>query len=131
MVYRADHLLLDAGWRSPGYIHVAADGTIAAAGSDRIADAERIPGYVIPGMPNLHSHAFHRGLVGWADRLAPGFAVETLWSWRETMDRFMLTLDPDDMEALAAQAYLDMVRGGVTSADFSRRAPPPCLTMNI
>ena len=117
--YRADHLLLDAGWRSPGYIEVAADGVIAAAGPDRIADAERIPGYVIPGMPNLHSHAFHRGLVGHVDRLAAGFAVETLWSWRATMYRFMLALDPDDMEALAAQAYLDMLRSGFTSvAEF-------------
>jgi len=117
--YRADHLLLDRGWVSPGYIDVAPDGTIATAGPLLIEGAERIAGYVIPGMPNLHSHAFHRGLVGHVDRLAAGFAVETLWSWRETMYRFMLALDPDDMEALAAQAYLDMLRSGFTSvAEF-------------
>ena len=117
--YRADHLLLDAGWLSPGYLAVTADGLIAAAGAAPVAGAEGIAGYVVPGMPNLHSHAFHRGLVGWADRLAPGQAVETLWSWRETMYRFMLALEPEDMEALAAQAYLDMVRGGFTSvAEF-------------
>lgn len=117
--YAADHLLGEAGWLSPGYLAVGPDGLIAAAGAAPIAGAERIAGYVLPGMPNLHSHAFHRGLVGWADRLVPGRAAETLWSWRATMYRFMLTLHPEDLEAVAAQAYLDMLRGGFTSvAEF-------------
>ncbi len=118
-VYRAEHLLAESGWLSPGYLDVTPDGLICSAGADPLAGAEPIAGYVLPGMPNLHSHAFHRGLVGWAERLAPGRSVETLWSWRDTMYRFMLAIDPGDMETLAAQAYLDMLRGGFTGvAEF-------------
>ena len=69
---------------------------------------------MLPGVANLHSHAHHRGLVGYADRLASG-SMATLWTWREVMYRHLLALDPDDLEAYATLAYIEMLRRGYTA----------------
>ena len=111
----AAHLLLTHGWASPGHVVVDDDGTIVEA---RPGGAERpqltLRGFVVPGIANLHSHAHHRGLVGHADRMAPDVAA-TLWSWREVMYRHLLRLTPDDLEAYATLAYVEMLRRGYTS----------------
>ncbi len=111
----AAHLLLDAGWASPGHLVVDDAGTIVAtaAGPAALADT-RLSGYVVPGTPNLHSHAHHRGLVGHADRLAPGTAA-TLWTWRAVMYDHLLGLEPEDLEAYATLAYIEMLRRGYTA----------------
>lgn len=66
----------------------------------------------IPGMPNLHSHAFQRGMAGLAERRGP--ASDNFWTWREQMYRFALTMTPDDLEAVAAQLYMEMLETGFT-----------------
>ena len=66
----------------------------------------------LPGMPNVHSHAFQRGMAGLAERSGP--STDTFWTWRETMYRFALSMTPDDVEALAAQAYVEMLESGFT-----------------
>ncbi len=111
----AAHLLLDDGWASPGHVIVDAAGMIVAAARGPAASpATRLAGYVVPGTPNLHSHAHHRGLVGYADHLAPGTAA-TLWTWREVMYRHLLGLEPGDLEAYATLAYVEMLRRGYTA----------------
>jgi formimidoylglutamate deiminase len=114
-VIAAAHLLLAHGWASPGHVVVDDDGTIVEA---RPGVAQRpqltLAGYVVPGVANLHSHAHHRGLVGHADRIASN-AAATLWSWREVMYRHLLRLTPDDLEAYATLAYVEMLRRGYTS----------------
>ena len=111
----ASHLLLDDGWASPGHVVVDADGVIIEAAAGALPDAAlELAGYVVPGFPNLHSHAHHRGLVGYADRLAPGSAA-TLWTWRETMYGHLLGLEPGDLEAYATLAYIEMLRRGYTA----------------
>ncbi len=112
---QAGHLLLDHGWASPGHVTVNADGTIRDAAPGAAASADLVlSGYVVPGVANLHSHAHHRGLVGHADRLAWGSAA-TLWTWRETMYHHLLGLEPDDLEAYATLAYVEMLRRGYTA----------------
>ncbi|MBT8447410.1 MAG: amidohydrolase family protein, partial [Gammaproteobacteria bacterium] len=66
----------------------------------------------LPGMVNAHSHAFQRGMTGIGER-AGGEA--SFWGWRETMYRLAARVTPRDMEAIATQAYADMIRGGFTS----------------
>ena len=111
----AAHLLLDDGWVTPGHVVVDEHGTIQDAGGGRRANADlELSGYVLPGVANLHSHAHHRGLVGYADRLASG-SMATLWTWREVMYRHLLALDPDDLEAYATLAYIEMLRRGYTA----------------
>lgn len=137
----AAHLLLPDGWASPGYVITGEDGTIVEARQGTAQHPQlTLDGFVVPGIANLHSHAHHRGLVGHADRLSPG-APATLWSWREMMYRHLLQLTPDDLEAYATLAYVEMLRRGYTTVgefhyihhdrDGSRYANPVELSERI
>jgi len=66
----------------------------------------------IPGLPNLHSHAFQRAMAGLTERRGSG--SDSFWTWREQMYRFVERLGPDDLEAIAAQAYMEMLEAGFT-----------------
>jgi len=66
----------------------------------------------VPGLPNVHSHAFQRGMAGLAEARGPG--SDDFWSWRDLMYRFVGRLTPDDLEAIAAQAYAEMLETGFT-----------------
>ena len=66
----------------------------------------------VPGIANVHSHAFQRAMSGLAERRGP--ATDNFWSWRETMYRFALEMTPDQVEAVAAQAYVEMLEAGFT-----------------
>lgn len=66
----------------------------------------------LPGMSNLHSHAFQRGMSGLAEVRGPG--TDSFWTWREVMYRFVGRMDADDVEAVAAQAYAEMLETGFT-----------------
>ena len=99
--------LLPAGWARNVRLHL--DGGLIA----RIETyAAALPGetghaVVLPGLPNLHSHAFQRGMAGLAERR--GASADSFWTWREVMYRFVDRLTPDDMLAIAAQAYAEML----------------------
>jgi formimidoylglutamate deiminase len=66
----------------------------------------------LPGMPNLHSHAFQRGLAGLTERR--GASADSFWSWRELMYRFVERMDPEGLEAISALAYAEMLEAGFT-----------------
>ena len=66
----------------------------------------------LPGMPNLHSHAFQRGMAGLAE--IRGSASDSFWTWRDVMYRFVGRMTADDIEAVAAQAYVEMLEAGFT-----------------
>ncbi|HET7223672.1 MAG TPA: formimidoylglutamate deiminase [Rhodanobacteraceae bacterium] len=63
-------------------------------------------------MPNLHSHAFQRAMAGLAERRGPG--DDSFWTWRETMYAFASRIGPDELRAIAAQLYVEMVKAGYT-----------------
>ncbi|MEO9337311.1 formimidoylglutamate deiminase [Mesorhizobium sp. SB112] len=67
---------------------------------------------LLPGMPNLHSHAFQRGMAGLAE--TRGHSADSFWSWRDVMYRFALSMTPDQAEAVAAQLYVEMLEAGFT-----------------
>lgn len=67
---------------------------------------------VVPGMPNLHSHAFQRAMAGTAE--VRGLEADSFWSWRTIMYRTALSMDPDDVEAVAARLYMEMLEAGFT-----------------
>jgi formimidoylglutamate deiminase len=109
-----DYALLPSGWSrnvrietSGGVIaHVRADGTRGAA--------DRHEALVIPGLSNVHSHAFQRAMAGLSERRSPS-GQDDFWSWRELMYRFLARLGPEDIEAIANYAYADMLEAGFTS----------------
>jgi formimidoylglutamate deiminase len=111
--FHLETALLPEGWRRDVAVTVE-DGTITAVevGADP-AGAERLAGIAIPGLPNLHSHAFQRGMAGLAERR--GSSPDSFWTWREVMYRFLDRLTPDDVEAIAGLAYVEMLEAGFTA----------------
>jgi formiminoglutamate deiminase len=79
-------------------------------GSDRPKDAVFLPGVTIPGLANVHSHAFHRALRGRSES-GPG----DFWSWREQMYAVAGRLDPESYFALARALFAEMALSGVTT----------------
>src|SRR4029453_10917909 len=71
----------------------------------------RRAGPVGPAIPNVHSPAFQRGVAGRTGRSSPD-RDDSFWSWREAMYASLERLDPDAFEAIAAQAYVEMLKGG-------------------
>ncbi|MER9134892.1 formimidoylglutamate deiminase [Mesorhizobium sp. M0830] len=106
----AEQALLPNGWHdnvrlsfAKGRIMAVEPGATALAGDERHA-------ILLPGMPNLHSHAFQRGMAGLAELRGP--SADSFWSWREVMYRFALSMTPDQVEAVAAQLYVEMLEAG-------------------
>lgn len=91
------------------------DGRFTAVRPDtEPGSALRLPGVVLPGFANAHSHAFHRALRG---RTHAGGG--TFWTWREAMYAVAARLDPDSYRRLATAAYAEMAMAGVTAvAEF-------------
>ncbi len=114
-VYAFDRVLTPEGWLAPGRIETGIDGRILAVESGE--GGERIGGIALPGMPNLHSHAFQRAMAGLTERAGPG--ADSFWTWREVMYGFVSRLAPEDAEAIAAQLYCEMLKAGYTAvAEF-------------
>ena len=105
-------LLLAEGWARDVRVEIVdgAIGGIAAGVVPHSGEARHAVG--LPGLPNLHSHAFQRGMAGLAE--VRGETSDSFWSWREVMYRFLGILTPDDVEAIAALAYAEMLEAGFT-----------------
>ncbi len=118
----AKEALLPEGWRRDVLIEVLADGWIGIVKPNSEPAAtepgiERVHGPLIPGMPNLHSHAFQRAMAGLTEKAGP--SGDSFWSWRELMYKFLARITPEDNEAIATQLYIEMLKAGYTSvAEF-------------
>jgi len=110
----ARRALLPGGWTAGVRITADAAGTITAvqAGAEP-GGADLLRGVVLPGIPNLHSHAFQRAMAGSTERRGPE-GHDSFWTWRETMYRFARLLSPEDAEAIAALLYAEMLEWGFT-----------------
>lgn len=108
-----EHALLPDGWKTGVAIDIE-DGRIAslAAGVPPPPRAER-HWAAVPGVPNLHSHAFQRGMAGLAEGAAEAGEGD-FWTWRQAMYRFVDRLQPDGLFAIAALAYAEMLEAGFT-----------------
>ena len=106
--YRADHLWRTDGWQAQATFGVDARGRVTTTD----AAGESLGAWVLPGMPNLHSHAFQRAMAGLAERKGP--AEDSFWSWRETMYTFAAAIGPEAVQAIAAQLYVEMLKAGYT-----------------
>ncbi|WP_428426356.1 formimidoylglutamate deiminase [Pararhizobium sp.] len=102
--------LTPAGWQKDVRLTIKSGRlAIVEAGAEAQAGDERHD-ILVPGMPNLHSHAFQRGMAGLAEVRGPG--ADSFWSWRNVMYRFALTMTPDHAEAVASQLYMEMLEAG-------------------
>lgn len=111
----AAHAYLPDGWRRNVLLRWDAAGTLIEVTPDTDAPAgvARAAGPVVPGMPNLHSHAFQRAMAGLTEyRANPS---DSFWSWRDLMYRFALKITPDALAAIARWLYVEMLKCGYTS----------------
>lgn len=105
-----DQILLADGWAKNVRLTLA-DGCISAIekGAQKAA-GDQHHGLGLPAMGNLHSHAFQRAMAGMAEVAGP--SGDSFWTWREIMYRSVDRLTPEDMLAVAAMAYVEMLEGG-------------------
>jgi formiminoglutamate deiminase len=109
----------DLAWLADG-LH---DGVLIECEGEKIANvtrpaevpegARRLTGLVLPGLANVHSHAFQRALRGRSEPTQSGLA--DFWSWREQMYRLAGTLEPDVLFDLARATYVEMLLTGITA----------------
>lgn len=113
-IFAAD-ALLPTGWARDVLLEWDADGrwTRVQAGAVPVRRAHRAAGPLVPGMPNLHSHAFQRGFAGLAEFRSA--ARDDFWSWRTLMYRFAARLSPASLEVIATWLYVEMLEAGYTS----------------
>ncbi|MFB0872686.1 MULTISPECIES: formimidoylglutamate deiminase [unclassified Sphingobium] len=107
-----DRALLPGGWAENVRLGIRS-GTFASieANCAPLPDDER-HACALPGMPNVHSHAFQRAMAGMAEQR--GSTDDSFWTWREIMYRFLDRMSPDDVRAVAALAYMEMLETGFT-----------------
>jgi formimidoylglutamate deiminase len=106
------HALLPDGWARDVRIGIE-DGTIVSIQAETVPQAsDERHGPAIAGLCNLHSHAFQRGMAGLTERR--GRTDDDFWSWREVMYHFLARLGPDDIHAISALAYAEMLEVGFT-----------------
>jgi formimidoylglutamate deiminase len=115
---RAALILTPQGVLSDQVLEVGHDGRIAALRPARAAETHLLDlGAValVPGLVNVHSHAFQRGLRDRTEFVEAAHPEADFWSWRDRMFRTSLTLSPDEVEAISAQAFLEMALSGITT----------------
>jgi formiminoglutamate deiminase len=104
--------LLEDGWARDVRFRIA-DGRIAAIDRGvQAAAGEESHVVALAGMPNVHSHAFQRAMAGLTEIAGPG--ADSFWTWRELMYRFLERLEPQEIEAVTAFAFMEMLEGGFT-----------------
>lgn len=104
--------LLPDGWAQQVQIKLH-DGHIASLTTDTPPEAgDERHAIALPGMNNLHSHAFQRVIAGLTERRGP--SADSFWSWREQMYRFQTRIGPEELRTIAALAYMEMLETGFT-----------------
>ncbi len=112
----APHALLPGGWARDVLLVWDESGALVQvdAGVAEPPGAERAAGPLLPGLPNLHSHAFQRAFAGLTEYRG-GAAADSFWSWRDLMYRFALAISPEQLEAIATRLYVEMLHAGYTA----------------
>jgi len=104
--------LLPGGWSRD--VRLSIEGGRVATVETGVAatDTDECHAIALSGPSNLHSHAFQLGMAGLTE--IRGASSDSFWTWRELMYRFVARMTPDDVEAIAAQAYVEMLEAGFT-----------------
>jgi formimidoylglutamate deiminase len=121
-IYRLPSVYLPQGWTRDVKVTVL-QGMITTIDCGAPAELqegekiERIDGIVVPGMPNAHSHAFQRAMAGSAEYRSS--SRDTFWTWRQAMYALANRIGPDELQVVATQLFVEMLKAGYTSvAEF-------------
>ena len=111
----AERAWIDGRWQSSVLFEIDAQGCWSAITPDVVTPpqhARRLAGPVLPALVDAHSHAFQRAFAGMSERRTT--ESDDFWSWRERMYQVALRISPEQMRAVAAQLYVELLRGGYT-----------------
>lgn len=113
-------ILQNDGWKSDVLIETSENGLIKSITPNTTSiTGEQIKGFALPGFQNAHSHAFQYAMAGLAEVHDSDASHDDFWSWRDAMYKLALSVNPDQMEAIAAMLYAEMIRHGYTNvAEF-------------
>ena len=116
-IYFADQALMASGWANNVKIGVS-DGVIShIAANQNNQGCQLLMGPVLPGMVNLHSHAFQRAMAGLAEVCID--LKDSFWSWRDLMYALVAKLNPHQVRQIASYLYIEMLKAGYTQvAEF-------------
>jgi len=109
--------LTPEGWAEDVRVGIDQTGRIAAvetAAKPQTGNDVLTGRILLPAPGNLHSHAFQRAMAGLTESRGPD-GHDSFWTWRQLMYRFLGQLDPDQIEAIAALAYMEMLEAGYAS----------------
>jgi formimidoylglutamate deiminase len=106
MILQAETALLPEGWANNVRIRIE-DGRIAEVTTEAGGGGH---GVILPAPVNLHSHTFQRAMAGLSEARTAG--QDSFWTWRALMYRFLERLSPEDVQAIAAQAMVEMAEAG-------------------
>ncbi len=115
----AKQALTPTGWQHDVLIEIDPAGRIVTVTPKSPARGMRLD--LVLGAPaNLHSHAFQRAMAGLSEGRTgaagatqkAGATPESFWSWRHLLYRFLELLRPEDVEAIAAFAQMEMLEAG-------------------
>jgi formimidoylglutamate deiminase len=113
--YRFKALLQNSGWLENATVSLDERGKIVSVSQAPETNAS-FGGYALPAFQNAHSHAFQYAMAGLAENHA---GDDDFWSWREMMYALALNLNPDELKAIAALVYAELVRHGYSNvAEF-------------
>ena len=104
--------LLPEGWAQNVRVEIAGGRFTSLARDARPQEGDERVAVAVPGMCNVHSHGFQRGMAGLTEFRGP--EADNFWSWRTLMYRFVGRMTPEDIGAMSAQAYVEMLEGGFT-----------------
>jgi formiminoglutamate deiminase len=104
--------LLPSGWAERVRLTVAAGRITGVTTGAEPQAADHRGAVALPGLPNLHSHAFQRAMAGLTEARGPN--ADSFWTWRDLMYRLVDRLDPEMVEAVAAMAFVEMLECGFT-----------------
>lgn len=111
------NLWWDGRWLRDATVMIDVSGHSVEVSTKRSAAGPVVAGLTLPGLVDAHCHAFQRPLGPWTQRAAS--QQDDFWSWRETMYALAKHLHRDELEAIAARCYLELLRGGYTAvAEF-------------
>jgi formimidoylglutamate deiminase len=111
---RVASALLPEGFRDHVLIEIDEEGFISSlTAGHHGSEGSLIKGVAVPGMANVHSHAHQRAMAGLAEIGGPSH--DSFWTWREIMYDFARRIEPDELEAIAAQLYMEALKAGFTS----------------
>lgn len=110
-----EQALLPSGWAARVRLSMAGGRITAIEPGVDPAPTDYRFGTALPGLANVHSHCFQRLMAGLAETRGAG-ASDDFWSWRDLMYRLVAAIGPDDLHAIAAMAFVEMIEGGFTRA---------------